>query len=365
MSSYQFLNHMAVHQLLSFSKDGRYVWPRFRGKRAGHRARERVNRCRYSIEVHQTSRVNRSRSSRRYRNKANCVSIPRSQQQDQRGSRKVYVPSVLKSNVMSLAPKLDDVAEAIINANLDIACITGIWLRDYIDDNVVSIPGYNLVRRDRMDIPHGGVCTYIKKGLNYTVLYDLYDDKIEAIWLQLRPSRLPRGISCIIVDNVYHPQTDKGVSDSEILDYLYNSMSTIESRFLNSGVLTTGDFNRLDTSRFKNAFKLKQIVKFPTRGNQTLDLVLTNIKEFYEKPIKRPAFGFSDHVTVELQPLSRCKTQPSKRTIITRDQRESYRVALSIYLENVNINDLVKSRRTLMIHRLPKQYTRVNQVECK
>ena len=130
VSSYQFLNHMAVHQLLSFSKDGRYVWPRFRGKRAGRRARERVNRCRYSIEVHQTNRVNRSRSSRRYRNKANRVSIPRSQQQDQRGSRKVYVPSVLKSNVMSLAPKLDDVAEAIINANLDIACITGTWLRD-------------------------------------------------------------------------------------------------------------------------------------------------------------------------------------------------------------------------------------------
>ena len=95
-----------------------------------------------------------------------------------------------------------------------------------------------------------------------------------------------------------------------------------------------GDFNRLDTSSFRNAFKLKQIVKFHTRRNhQTLDLVLTNIKEFYEEPIKRPAFGLSDHASVELQPLSRCKSQSLKRSIISRDQRESYRVALSSYLE--------------------------------
>ena len=107
-----------------------------------------------------------------------------------------------------------------------------------------------------------------------------------------------------------------------------------------------GDFNRLDTSSFRNAFKLEQIVKFHTRGNQSLDLVLTNIKEFYEEPIKRPAFGLSDHASVELQPLSRCKSQPLKRSIITRDQRESYRVALSSYLEKVNIADLVKNKDT-------------------
>ena len=226
---------------------------------------------------------------------------------------------------------MDEVSDVITNANFDIACITETWLRDHIHDNVVCIPGYNLVRRDRIDVTHGGVCTYIKKGLKYTVLEDLHDDKIEAIWLQLRPSRLPRGLSCIIIANVYHPQTDKGVSDSEILLYLYDSMSTIESRFSNCGVLIMGDFNRVDTSSFRNAFKLKQIVKFHTRGNQTLDLVLTNIKEFYEEPIKRPAFGLSDHASVELQPLSRCKSQPLKRSIILRDQRESYRVALSSY----------------------------------
>ena len=74
---------------------------------------------------------------------------------------------------MSLAPKLDEVSFAIANANLDIACIPETWLSDHIHDNLVSIPGYNLVRKDRIDVTHGGVCTYIKKGLKYTVLEDL------------------------------------------------------------------------------------------------------------------------------------------------------------------------------------------------
>ena len=185
---------MVIYQLRSRSKDFRRVWPCFRGKRAGRRAKERVNRCRYSIEVQLTNRINHSRSSRRHRNKVNCVTMSLSQQ-DQQGARKVYVPSVLLSNVMSLAPKLDEVSYAITYENLDIACITEIWLRDHIHDNVVSISGYNLVRRNRIDVTHGGVCTYINKGLKYTVLEDLYGDKIEAIWLQLH----------------YHPQTDKGV----------------------------------------------------------------------------------------------------------------------------------------------------------
>ena len=168
-----FLSPMVIYQLRSRSKDVRRVWLCFKGKRAGRRARERVSRCCYSIEVQLTNRINHSRSSRQHRNKANCVTISLSQQ-DQQGAKKVYVPSVLLSNVMSLAPKLDEVSNAITYANLDIACITETWLRDHIHDNVVSIPEYNLVRRDRIDVTYGGVCTHIKKGLKYTVLEDLW-----------------------------------------------------------------------------------------------------------------------------------------------------------------------------------------------
>ena len=66
---------------------------------------------------------------------------------------------------------------------------------------------------------------------------------------------------------------------------------------------------KLITSRLTNGFKLYQIVKFPTRGQNLLDLIFTNMKEFYKQPIKRPAFGLSDHDTIEIQPLERLQIQ--------------------------------------------------------
>ena len=140
-----FLSLMEFYQFQNLCKDVRRMWPCFRGIRAGRRVRERANRCRYPIEVQLTNRINHSRSSRRHRNMVNCITISPSQQ-NQQGARKVYVPSVLLSNVMSLASEVDEVSNVITNANLDIACITETWLRDHIHDNVVCIPGYNLVR---------------------------------------------------------------------------------------------------------------------------------------------------------------------------------------------------------------------------
>ena len=43
-----------------------------------------------------------------------------------------------------------------------------------------------------------------------------------------------------------------------------------KSRFPNSGLPAVGDFNRLNTKCFQNSFDLKQIVKFPTRGDKKI-----------------------------------------------------------------------------------------------
>ena len=41
----------------------------------------------------------------------------------------------------------------------DIACFTETWLKDSIDDNVIDISDYSVVRKDRSHAQHGGVCT--------------------------------------------------------------------------------------------------------------------------------------------------------------------------------------------------------------
>jgi len=147
-----------------------------------------------------------------------------------------------------------------------------------------------------------------------------------------------------VLGNVYHPQTDKGASDSKLRSYLYEFMATIESRFPSCGILITGELNRLDTSGFRNAFTLKQIVKFPTRGNRTLDLILANLSEYSEDPVKRLAFGLSDHPSIEVQPVYRSKQPKAKQYIFSRDLRPPSKSAMSLYLDLVDVEALVKDK---------------------
>ena len=67
------------------------------------------------------------------------------------GSKSAYDPAFLHSSVMSLAPKIDEVREVVQQENCDVVYLVETWLQDHIHDNVVHVPGYNLIRRDRKE----------------------------------------------------------------------------------------------------------------------------------------------------------------------------------------------------------------------
>ena len=265
-------------------------------------------------------------------NPKNSIAVQIKPQESFKASN-LFVPSVLLSNVMSLSPKIDELREVDKQIEVDLICITETWLQSHIHDNVVEIYGYNIVRRDRYQGDHGGVCIYVKNAIKYELLSALANNDHEVIWLKLKPVRLPRGIPCIVLCNLYHPP--KG-NDQDLINYLYESLTTNEARFTNCGIIILGDFNKLNLSRIKNSFKLCQIVKFPTRGPSSLDLVLTNMKQFYDEPIKRPPFSLSDHVSIEVQPLKRSANQTDKFYTISRDLRPTKRLLMRKYLEEVS-----------------------------
>ncbi|XP_072042807.1 uncharacterized protein [Amphiura filiformis] len=64
-----------------------------------------------------------------------------------------------------------------------------------------------------------------------------------------------------------------------------------------------GDFNRMQINNILYNCNLKQLIKFPTRGQATLDLVLTNIGAHYNEPIPLSALGKSDHISIMWKPL--------------------------------------------------------------
>ena len=217
--------------------------------------------------------------------------------------KKSSLPSLFLSNTRSLVNKIEDL-EVVINQNdVDIVCITETWLTNNISNSVVDISNYTLVRKDRSaDKRGGGVCTYIKSSIDFTTIDELNDSPFESLWVYLRPNRLPRGFSCLIIGIIYHPPQD---DDATFTDHLISSLDAALNKYPNAGIMLVGDFNRLNYRYISNHFNLRQTVKNPTRGAAILDLIFTNLFHHYNTPQILPGIGLSDHNSLLIRPLRR------------------------------------------------------------
>ena len=235
-----------------------------------------------------------------------------------------FVPSILLSNTMSLMSKIDEIAHTVDITNPDIAAFTETWLNDHVPDELINIKGNQLFRRDRVNRPHGGVCLYVKTSIQCTAVSDLYNADHEVLWVSLKPNCLPRGFSNVVVGVVYHPPDAHNMS---IKDYLGSSLETMESKYPNSAIIMTGDFNKSLLPMIQSTtrtYQLKPMIDFPTRGVNTLDKIFTNISEYYSTPSSLSPFGLSDHVTVFVTAGTRDRSsKPKCKFIKTRDKRPS------------------------------------------
>ena len=173
-----------------------------------------------------------------------------------------FVPGIALSNVMSITPKIDEIRSVVLDLKIDIAAFTETWLRDSIQDTIIDIPGYQIYRKDRNGGLHGGVCTYVRDGIRTTILNDLHRPTLEVLWIKLRPKRLPRGVPSIIVGTIYHPLSIPSSDNQAMINYLIETLTSIEANNPNCGIIVMGDLNRLNTFHINRQFKLKQLVKF-------------------------------------------------------------------------------------------------------
>jgi hypothetical protein len=68
----------------------------------------------------------------------------------------------------------------------------------------VHIPGYNIIHKVRVERTNGGVCVYVQNQIKVEILSNLIIPSFEVLWLKLRPRKLPRGISSIVLAAIYH-----------------------------------------------------------------------------------------------------------------------------------------------------------------
>ena len=187
----------------------------------------------------------------------------------------------------------------------DIIGIAESWTKPEHKDGEIALDGYRLFRLDRANQRAvgrgaGGVLLYVKSTINAVERCDMRDETFkESVWceVQINKSKLLVGVCYRVPDAT--EEEDQGLR--KLLEMANRETSLIMGDF-NYHI----DWERLEGERGKdwifldwvNANFMQQHVMEPTRGENTLDLVLTTDENMVENVSVGEHFGNSDHQIV-------------------------------------------------------------------
>ncbi len=229
-------------------------------------------------------------------------------------NRSSNLPAVFMTNAQSVNNKMDELEVILRQEQIDICVITETWFKPDMPSSQTDINGFSMFSKSR-DSRGGGVAIYVKNSIPTNELDIIVPQELECIWVQVRPYRLPRGVSAVVFCVIYI-LTDSPLQPL-LAQHVTDTVDQLRSRYPELGFCITGDFNRMDITPITLGNHLKQLVTFPTRGRATLDLLITNIEPHYHDPSPYSNIGKSDHASVVWKPKSRL----SQNTIKTRVTR--------------------------------------------
>ncbi|KAK0136911.1 hypothetical protein N1851_026933 [Merluccius polli] len=182
----------------------------------------------------------------------------------------------------------------------------------------------------------GGVCVYIRNAWcqDAVVVCRHYSPLAEFMIIKCRPFYLPREFSAILLVAVYIPPSGNNNDRDKAMSELYSTIGDQQTAQPDGLLIVAGDFNH---ANLKTVFPhVYQHIDFPTRGNNTLDLVYTTLRGAY-KASPLPHLGASDHTTVMLMPAYRPKVKVTRP--VQKQVREWPESASSALQDCFNITD--------------------------
>ena len=173
------------------------------------------------------------------------------------------------------------------------------------------LPNFHTYRKDRNNYG-GGVFVSVKNTIHSSQIDT--NSPIEIVWMYVRVGKN----NDVIVGSFYCPLH----STDTVLGDLQSSVDAIKQKYPHIRVILGGDFNcpgidwehgTLTDSYMPCHFheklmkdtQMSQLVTFPTRGNDTLDLCFTTHPDFVLSC--EPVPGFSDHDALQSYYLSKLR----------------------------------------------------------
>ena len=171
-------------------------------------------------------------------------------------------------------------------------------------ERMFEMSGIHYISTPRPGPQRGGGAAIAVREAKFTIskLNIPLPKSVEVVWGLLRPKVVTGKIVTIIVCCFYSPPRSR--KNSALVDHLTVTLHSLLSIHSNAGVIISGDRNSIDAQTLLSIDPaLRQIVKVPTRGLKTLDVIVSNLARYYDDPIiippiipDNPGFGApSDH----------------------------------------------------------------------
>ena len=258
--------------------------------------------------------------------------------------------NVYYTNCRSILNKIDLLRGLACVEKFDIIALTETWLdmSGKVFNPEVKIDGYTLLYKDRENRRGGGVALYIRDTLQCCINGKIKtDSKTESLWVDIK-----EGSQTVVLGLVYRPPN----ASQEINSSLWQELNRA-SKYRQICVL--GDFNyrnvdwdlmigNRESEEFLKVMQdnfLKQLVIEPTRGNNILDLIITNSDDIIEEVDVGGYLGNSDHREI------RCKIKferavRDKNVSKIPDFRRGNFEGLRSYLQEIDWHQMVRELST-------------------
>ncbi len=199
-------------------------------------------------------------------------------------------------------------------------CVTESWLHSDIDDDVLHIENYALLRDDRVGRRGGGVCCWVHTCFRPKLITPSSSKpvSIECLFVSLTSLN-------VVLISVYIPPGLPCAEHELIWCFLSTEVEYYLTQNPNQNFIVCGDFNDFSTDKFAEDFNFSNFVLSPTRQGSFLDQIWIDehmCDHYYHAEIGAPLSN-SDHNCVMLSPVNQANRSPSDRLVPVWDFRES------------------------------------------
>ena len=229
------------------------------------------------------------------------------------------LPAFTVYNMRSLWSKMNNLAEDIIERDVDISFLSEVWeKKENVQhqssiEEMLEMKGIAYISTPRPGARRGGgtAIAACPKKFSLVKLHVEIPKSIEVVWGLLRPKNAVGSIDKIILCSFYCPPRSK--KRSALIDHISTVLNKLKVEHPNAATIIAGDKNDLDETRILALDPaLAQLVRRPTRKDKILSIVITDLRRFFIEPtivdpipVDNPTKGVpSDHNGVLVEPLT-------------------------------------------------------------